>query len=752
MRHGFAKATTLALLLVIVIAQGTLVVAQRGPQGVGLGSQARDLNNQLLTALTRISNLPNGETPAAIRSQADSVIGQRAAVLEALIAESPKEALSLAFSADLLSRLSVAFPDSAKELEANGEWEGPIEVLVEDGVNLLSHKTVYRMRMRDGQTANIHFPDGENESLGSGDVLRVRGVRVKSEIAAADGGIITGTSVAGAPMCSTLGAQRSIVLMVNMPGTTPPAISTTGVRDIFFGTTGRSVSEFWRESSYGQAWAEGDVRGWYTLDATYSCDQYPLIRDAAVRAADRDVDFSQYSRVFVIISGMTGNCGWAGVANVGCGSTINTAEGTFTVSTAWLLSQYFSNRDEGVILSTHEGGHGLGLSHSASRDFGAEILGAPGITGTLDEYGDDFSTMGYWNLGQYNAPHKVKLGWMTNYVSVATNGSFAIQPIESLGGIQALKIQRGTDTTKFLWLEYRQPLGGYDNSLRNQVFSGALVHYQDATTGNKTHLLDFTPETLSFSDPALTSFWKDSYTNLSIAVTGATTSSLNVDVNFGSVPCVTSSPTISLSPLNPSVSEGGSVNYTVTIKNNDTSSCSPRSFSMTSLVPGTWPTTFAQNTVTVSPASQSATSMTKTVPVGTTAATYSVDAVASSVANSVSATANVTVMPTPPPPPPPPPTAPLSITVNAPPTPSRNTETISAFVSQGSGVSGATVVFTVVSPSGISTKRATTDTSGEASWNLKLNPKAPRGSYMVSAQATFGSQTVTSTTATFTVQ
>jgi hypothetical protein len=62
------------------------------------------------------------------------------------------------------------------------------------------------------------------------------------------------------------------------------------------------------------------------------------------------------------------------------------------------------------------------------------------------------------------------------------------------------------------------------------------------------------------------------------------------------------------------------------------------------------------------------------------------------------------------------------------------------------------VVFTMVSPSGISTKKATTDSSGTAAWSVKLNPKAPRGSYMVSAQATFGSQTATSTTATFTVQ
>jgi M6 family metalloprotease-like protein len=703
-----------------------------------------------LGALAKLRNLPNGETPAAIRSQASSVIGQRAAVLEALIDENPKEALSLAFSADLLTNLAAAFPDSAQDLESTGEWEGPLEVTIEDGVNLLSHKTVYHMKGGAGQSWNLHF-EGEPD-LQSGDVLRVRGVRVRSEVAALGNGTVTGTMVAGASMCSTLGAQRSIVLLVNMPGTTPPAITTEDVRSIFFGTSGRSVSGFWRENSYGQAWAEGDVRGWYTLDANYTCDQYPSIRDAAVRAADRDVDFSQYSRVFLIINGMGGDCGWAGLSNVGCGSTINTAEGSFTVSTAWMYAGYFSNPDYGVEISTHEGGHSLGLGHASTRDFGDEPLGALGAAGTLDEYGDRFSAMGFWNLGHYAAPAKAKLGWMTNYLTVSGNGSFVVQPTESLGSVQALKIQRGSDTSKFLWVEYRQNIGLYDSMVNPAVFSGALIHYQDSTTGSKTHLLDFTPITTAFTDPPLVGSWTDPYTSLSLRVSNATSSALNLDVNYGgSSPCITSTPTVGLSPLNPSVVEGGNVNYTVTITNNDTASCSPRNFSMTSLVPGAWPTTFAQNTVTVSPASQNWTSMTKTVPAGTVAATYSVDAVANSVSNSISATANVTVMPTPPPPPPTS-TTPLLITVNAPPAPVRNTESISAVVTQGQAVAGATVVFTVVSPSGISTKKATTDSTGSASWSLKLNPKAPRGSYMVSAQASFGSQTATSTTATFTVQ
>jgi M6 family metalloprotease-like protein len=169
-----------------------------------------------------------------------------------------------------------------------------------------------------------------------------------------------------------------------------------------------------------------------------------------------------------------------------------------------MLSTYFSNRDQGVELTIHEGGHALGLSHATSRDFGSESLGAPGVEGAMSEYGDSFSAMGYWNFGHYAAPHKVRLGWMTSDVqTITSNGSFSVAPAEYAAGLHALKIQRGVDNTKWLWLEYRKNTGLYDSTLPSQVFTGGLIHYEDSYTGNKTNLLDLTASTSSFSDPAL---------------------------------------------------------------------------------------------------------------------------------------------------------------------------------------------------------------------------------------------------------
>jgi len=471
-------------------------------------------------------------------------------------------------------------------------------------------------------------------------------MRLGTEVAA-DGASITGAVTGAAAMCTPLGEQRSIVLLVTMPGTPAPAITPSSVNEMFFASAGRSVSEFWRENSYGQAWAQGDVAGWFTLDANYSCDQTSEIRDAAIRAADSVVDFTQYSRIFIVVAGIDGSCGWAGVGTVGCGSLSSPGDGRFTASTSWMLSSVFDTRDHGVKLAIHEGGHNLGLNHASSRDFGSDALGAPGVTGSLNEYGDEYSTMGTWTLGHYAAPHKAKLGWLTSDMQTVTgNGSFSLQPAEAAGALHALKIRRGIDNNNWLWLEYRNPIGNYDSTLNSLVFGGGLIHYEDPLAGLHTHVLDFTPQTDSWSDPVLTpgKNWSDPYTNVSIAVDGASTNALSVRVDYGPLPCVEAAPAVSISPLNPSAYPGDNVPYTVTVTNNDSLACAPRTFNLSSIIPG-WPTSFSQNSLVVSPSTTSSATMSKLVPAGTAPATYSVDATVTTSNSSTHGAGNLTVLP-----------------------------------------------------------------------------------------------------------
>ena len=112
----------------------------------------------------------------------------------------------------------------------------------------------------------------------------------------------------------------------------------------------------------------------------------------------------------------------------------------------------------------HEFGHGLGMSHSNSLDFGALSLGpldftqvtpgtiSPGdspttapaapsnalISAINTEYADDFSDMGNFQ-GRYNGQHATQiLGWIpaSGTQDVTASGSFTLAPTETNAGLR----------------------------------------------------------------------------------------------------------------------------------------------------------------------------------------------------------------------------------------------------------------------------------------------------------------------------
>jgi M6 family metalloprotease-like protein len=682
----------------------------------------------------------NAAQVAQIRADAAPVFAQRATALKNLIREAPGTALGLAFSQDLVDDLGAKFPSSAGFLERHGAWQGTSDHVILDDPDRQVRQFQVQIRAGD-ETLQVFSAQGEPHCV-SGNLLTARGVRVDNYIAAADTSV-QGAAVAAAG-CSTLGAQNAAILLVQFPGISLPAsVTPTGVWDIFFAASGRSVDNYWREASYGKASATGNVFGPYTLSRSYTCDEYNAMRSAAIAAADADVHFPSYTRIFVVFPD-PGSCGWAGLGTLGCG-TLSSADGSFTASSSWLLANYMGSRDNGVKLATHEGGHNLTLHHSSSRDFGAEALGPVGAAGTLSEYGDGFSTMGSWNFGHYPAQHKAQMGWLSggNVVTTETNGSYGILPFETpTAGVQAVKVRRGAGNNAWLWIEYRQPVGQYDSTLSPHVFTGGLTHYQDSTTGTHTHLVDFTPSTTGFSDSALTGTWVDPYTNLSLSVSGATSSALSLNVSYGALPCTVVQPTVTISPSNPTVPWGTTVSQTVSVKNNDAAGCTASTFVLTSALPAGWSTSFSPASLTISPGQTATATMTKTVPTGITG-TFAVDATASDANHSAAGTANVTVTAPPPP---------ITVTVSATPAvvKARGTVTINATVTNSSGpVSGASVTFTVNRPNGPVSQTTTTNSSGVATWMFKAQQK---GSYSVTATANSNGVTATSSPATFTAQ
>jgi hypothetical protein len=443
-------------------------------------------------------------------------------------------------------------------------------------------------------------------------------------------------------------------------------------------------------------------------------------------------------------------CGWAGMGTMGC-STVNSPSGSFTASSAFVAAGYAN-----VQVATHEAGHTLRLHHAQSRGFGAEALGPMATPGTLSEYGDEFSTMGNWVPGHYAAPHKAGvLGWLTDgtdYQTVQTSGTYTIQPLETSSGVRALKVQRGTGNNAWLWIEYRQPTGNYDTSFNTtQPYSGAVIHYEDSTTGAYSQLLDFTPGSASndFGDPALVpgKTWADPYTNLSLTVNSVTASALNLTVYYGATPCTHANPGVSISPLNPSVTAGGSVNYTVTLANNDSAGCQATSFTASATVPAGWTPVFSSPVLTLNPGQSGSTTMTVSAPASAVPGTYPVGASASAGTFTGAVSANCTVVAAAP-------VLMVSLSLPGSNFALRSTVPITATVlNGGSPAAGASVTLTLTKPDGTSaTKTLSTDSTGKAVWSYKLSQRDPVGNYSATAQASFGSQTAVSAAVSFAVQ
>ena len=709
-------------------------------KGVKIASILRQMNGEVLQAHARAL-----QTPAGAHGLGD-LLKRRSDALGQLIRIDPKEALKYAFDERTANRLRAAFPDDDQFIEQQGVWRGKLEVAFIDFSDG-SYRELRRLVTSDG-TFELISAEQTPVSAKCDDEVIASGFMGSGVIVAGE----TTVAPSDAPTaCPNSGQQNVAVLLVTFPGVAPPStVTPSGVYQAFFGATGRSLDNYWREASYGKTWAAGNVYGWYTLDRQFGCFEMNLMRDNAIQKASAAVNFSTVNRLYVVYPEM--GCG-AGFAGSSC-QILSSPSGSFSATSAYLEAGWLADRDQAVYLAAHEGGHMMGLAHSGTLDYGSEVIGPVGSAGATADSGDWFSTMGAWVVGHYASPHKYALNWLDldlAYRTVETTGTYSVQPLSgNTTGLKALRIRRGTANNEWLWLEYRQPVGQFDNSLYTQVYSGALLRFEDSATGARSILLDYTPQNDDWSDAALVagSSWKDPYSDLTIAVTSATTTALTVALSYGGgTSCVTSAPTVTISPANPSAQAGSSVNYTVSITNKDSSGCSPTTYSLSSQLPSSWPTAYSSSSLSLSPGQTGTVTMTKTVPAGTAPATYGVDAAASNGARQGTGAANCTV------------TAPqklkAAVLLPAATFRARDSVDVGAKVLIGdSPVSGASVEIAITKPDGKVTtnKRLTSDSGGIAAWTYRLGPKDPPGLYSVSAKASYASDAATSDPVTFTVQ
>jgi hypothetical protein len=116
--------------------------------------------------------------------------------------------------------------------------------------------------------------------------------------------------------------------------------------------------------------------------------------------------------------------------------------------------------------------------------------------------------------------------------------------------------------------------------------------------------------------------------------------------------CVQADPTVALSPsATQSVQPGTTVNYSVSVTNNDNSGCSGSTFNLSAALPNSWTSSFNSSTLTINPRVSASTTLSVTSPTTAADGFYTITVTATdSAAPTYTASAPVTVaIQTPPP-------------------------------------------------------------------------------------------------------
>ena len=410
--------------------------------------------------------------------------------------------------------------------------------------------------------------------------------------------------LAAAP--DTIGNQKTLVLLVNFLDNTSEPITPAQAGSVVF----TDVNNYFIENSYGKLSISGDVLGWYTLNINSTCSLIGIVQEA-VKTVDPFVYFPDYARLILTYPA---KCGYGGVAYIGRIMT-TTDDGTVPLSWAGILPKYFD-----VSYVGHEYAHNLGLYHANARDCGSSVTGSDTACTNI-EYGDQFDILGikpsgFVSKNHLNAIHKAKLDWLnsTEYVQITTDGTYTLNPIESVASMVKSLVTWKVGTPPIFY-EYRQPIG-FDSNLPSNVLNGLLVHLTVTAGTGDTQILDNTPETASWSDPALGvgGTFNDVLSGVKVNVLSKDQTALTFSVTFPPTTCIRSNPTVSIAPSSQWGQSGSSLSYTVTVTNNDNSLCSSSTFSLASSVPSGWSSAFDISSASLSSGATGTATMTLTSP------------------------------------------------------------------------------------------------------------------------------------------
>ena len=682
---------------------------------------------QKMAHLQEITRYLMSMNPIALRrgsAQALAEMIERAAsrrgLLEELIEEYPGEILRVAIPPSF----SQGMPESVRPfIEESVDTEGLLEIYDEDGID--RSRLLFQLEIGK-QRYSLHFAGEPPTQFQTGARVRVRGVKVGNAVALEAKGVTASPSAEyemAAALPNTFGEQRTLVMLVNFQDKTSQPYSVEYARNVVFTTT----SDFMGENSYGQTWLSGDVAGWYTIPMSSSvCDHHTLASYALQAASAAGYNVSAYKRhIFGFPSNL---CSWWGMGSVGGSPSSTWVKGSFSLAVVG-----------------HELGHNLGLYHSRSMDCGASVLGN---SCSYSEYGDPLDIMGNSYYAHFNAYQKERLGWLNYGISpgitaAQTSGDYYLDNYQTPGTTpKALKIFRSTDPSTgykdYYYLEFRSGLG-FDSPLgsNSNVQNGMVFHLGTESSPRNIYILDMTPETSSWSDPALTigSGYTDTLAGVTITPLSTGSTGAKVNISFGSKACVQTMPQATLTPSKgPWVPPGTPVLFDFTVSNKDGEGCAPATFSLNAGLPAGWSGAYDKASLAVAPGSSATARLQISSPFSSPDGFYDFTATASNSADPPSSASSVGtyVVAS---------ALDVSITVDRANYSTNQWVNAAATIkSGGSPVAGMQVTFTLTRPNGTTViQSAITSSNGTATFKYRINKKDSRGAYQIRADAVTGS-------------
>jgi hypothetical protein len=474
---------------------------------------------------------------------------------------------------------------------ASIDLEGELEVEIEDHADT---SQVHHF-IRVGSSRVRLALGGQVPGWQSGTRIRARGRLANNTLELSSSG--DSMQVLALANSNTFGEQRVAVILVNFASDTSQPYTTATASSVTFGT----VSDFFRENSYGQTWLTGQVFGWYNLPFSLtSCDYSRIATESDKAAAARGVDLSRFTRRIYAFP-KTSACSWWGLGGVGGNP-----------SRAWINGTY------SLKVVAHELGHNFGDYHSNSQPCSSSGCYAK-------EYGDNRDMMGQSSTGHFNAFQKERLGWLNYGTSppiqnVTSAGTYWIEGygVPSTGGPKALRILKSTDSygrRTWYYVESRAR-AGYDSGFT----AGVTIHTGSEAGGNTSLQMDVDRTTTTFDallDPG--QVFADAALDLAITTRSVTDAGAFVDVSFPGAPCESVAPTVTADPGSATTPVGSPVSFTVSVRNNDSAAnCSTTTFSLAAAVPSGWTASYDDASLTVPPGATVAAQLTLTPSSATT--------------------------------------------------------------------------------------------------------------------------------------